>query len=90
MVAKAMRRPRLSNITAGYKGVFFCRGRAKPYRAELTRGTSDRIATSMWISGQTEWPAMQDTAIPPKEGKESAADLLTVKDFMPQPWSQLI
>ena len=34
--------------------------------------------------------AMQDTAIPPKEGKESAADLLTVKDFMPQPWSQLI
>ena len=34
--------------------------------------------------------AMQDTAIPPKEGKESGADLLTVKDFMPQPWSQLI
>lgn len=24
------------------------------------------------------------------EGKESGADLLTVKDFMPQPWSQLI
>lgn len=34
--------------------------------------------------------AMQDTPIPPKEGKESGADLLTVKDFMPQPWSQLI
>jgi hypothetical protein len=34
--------------------------------------------------------AMQDAPIPPKEGKESGADLLTVKDFMPQPWSQLI
>ena len=34
--------------------------------------------------------AMQDSVIPPKEGKESGADLLTVKDFMPQPWSQLI
>ncbi len=31
-----------------------------------------------------------DNPIPPKEGPESASDLLTVKDFMPRPWSQLI
>ena len=35
--------------------------------------------------------AMQnDNPIPPKEGPQSAADLLTVKDFMPKPWDQMI
>jgi len=31
-----------------------------------------------------------DNPIPPKQGIESATDLLTVKDFMPAPWSQMI
>ena len=34
--------------------------------------------------------AMNDNAVPPKSGPESALDLLTVKDFMPHPWSQMI
>ena len=34
--------------------------------------------------------AMQDNEVPPKMGAESATDLLTVKDFMPQPWNQLV
>lgn len=31
-----------------------------------------------------------DNPIPPKEGPQSAQDLLTVKDFMPAPWNQLV
>ena len=38
-----------------------------------------------WQSAMTN-----DNPIPPKDGPESAMDLLTVKDFMPSPWSQLI
>jgi len=34
--------------------------------------------------------SMNDNAVPPKSGPESALDLLTVKDFMPHPWSQMI
>jgi hypothetical protein len=38
-----------------------------------------------WESAMTT-----DSPIPPKEGPESAGDLLTVKDFMPAPWSQMV
>ena len=31
-----------------------------------------------------------DSHIPPKEGPQSAQDLLVVKDFMPQPWKQMV
>jgi len=31
-----------------------------------------------------------DNPIPPKEGPQSAADLLTVKDIMPAPWAQMV
>ena len=31
-----------------------------------------------------------DNPIPPKEGAQSATDLLTVKDFMPAPWSRMV
>lgn len=37
-----------------------------------------------WESG------MNDNAVPPKSGPESALDLLTVKDFMPHPWNQMV
>tara|TARA_R100000951_G_scaffold107998_1_gene103881 strand:- start:5552 stop:6517 length:966 start_codon:yes stop_codon:yes gene_type:complete len=43
------------------------------------------------IGSKDYWQsAMNDNAVPPKEGPESALDLLTVKDFMPHPWSQMI
>lgn len=38
-----------------------------------------------WQSSTTN-----DNPIPPKEGPQSAQDLLTVKDFMPQPWGQML
>mgnify|MGYP001417075723 FL=1 len=31
-----------------------------------------------------------DNDVPPKQGPESASDLLTVKDFMPAPWGQFV
>lgn len=34
--------------------------------------------------------SMNDNAVPPNHGSESSMDLLTVKDFMPAPWSQMI
>lgn len=34
--------------------------------------------------------AMQDNTVPPKQGPESASDLLTVSDIMPTPWNQMI
>ncbi len=34
--------------------------------------------------------AVTDNPIPPKDGPASSGDLLVVKDFMPQPWKQLI
>ena len=37
-----------------------------------------------------ETAMMSDNPIPPKEGPEASSDLLTVKDFMPQPWKQMI
>ena len=42
--------------------------------------------------GSTEYwqSAMNDNTVPPKSGPESALDLLTVKDFMPHPWAQMI
>ncbi len=38
-----------------------------------------------WQSSMTS-----DNPIPPKDGPQSASDLLAVKDFMPAPWSQMV
>ena len=34
--------------------------------------------------------SMNDNATPPKEGPESTLQLMTVKDFMPQPWAGMV
>lgn len=43
------------------------------------------------IGSKEYWQsAMNDNAVPPHSGPESTMDMLTVKDFMPHPWSQMI
>jgi hypothetical protein len=56
-----------------------CSASSTPYPGKFKCGSKE-----YWES------SMNDNGVPPKGGPESALQLLTVKDFTPQPWKTIM